>query len=405
MHPLDTRWRQPTSHATGEIVAEGVPGKHNRVLFAVPKSTLPQLQVVAFPGDAVECIAWHALAGATGVHPHAGGMLATLFERLQLLGGAYASAAILVVEPARVARTHHAMFEHLLPPPLTASGEPAEGYSGAGSSAAHLDGLLTSVHAHLQAVGYPSAPAVPLLVFGFSKGATVCNQLLFELATLDATKDRAAPGSAPAAGAGVLERIAEVHFLDAGLPCRGAHLTDPNIANAVGRATRLLGSASTELRGNGAIRPLVARSREGPERGHTHRRRIPVAQRSTSPTSPSRSTRTLAASPPSTRACTASPLRMHAEHPYADRMRCWACRPHRARSSDRTLCLLLLQVLHVSYPLRFTFSIIARSLSLHSGRQRELCVSHARRQRQLQFLEPATRVHANAEDEFRMYKL
>ncbi len=35
-----------------------------------------------------------------------------------------------------------------------------------------------------------------------------------------------------------IQRLGEVHFLDAGLNCRGAHLTDPQVMKSLGQAVR-----------------------------------------------------------------------------------------------------------------------------------------------------------------------
>ena len=65
-------------------------------------------------------------------------------------------------------------------------------------------------------------------MLAFSKGCVVLNQLLTELAHLP-------KGGAKDAGALLLGSLTEVHYLDAGLQCRGAHLTDPGVAAALGR--------------------------------------------------------------------------------------------------------------------------------------------------------------------------
>lgn len=83
------------------------------------------------------------------------------------------------------------------------------------------------------------------MAFGFSKGGIVCNQLLAELSAAplplategdhEGSVERASP---PSPASAVLQRLRDIHFLDAGLPCRGAHITDPKIVDALGRRAR-----------------------------------------------------------------------------------------------------------------------------------------------------------------------
>jgi len=241
-----------SSHAVGRVQIGAT-----IALYALPRAAPAALEVVAFPGDGVPFQLWPCLAGAKGNHPHSDGLLGALFGRLERAGAA--ATALLVVEPAGFSG-HHALFSQLLPQ-TTASGEPARGYDGGQRTASsHLALVFEAVAraAATEQVPPPSA-AAPLIAFGFSKGAVVVNQLLAELAhapdipSLPGTDGtgREHAGAGRAAGgqgsedaprpsehgcdsASVLSRLCEVHLLDAGLQCRGAHLTDPAVANALG---------------------------------------------------------------------------------------------------------------------------------------------------------------------------
>ena len=253
-------WRDNPSHYTGRIDAVGTLGRANTVLFAVPRSSAASLHIVAFPGDAVACSSWHALSGAHGDHAHSGGLLAVLRDRFHREGGIYQHSAIFVVEPARIARTRHSLFEHFLLLPLTATGEAAEGYSARGGAAAHLAALLECTYAHIAGAHtlQLSGATASVILCGFSKGAVVCNQLHYECASVAMNaREGSAPSARPPRGAAVtaaadevqtptqrvdmssadgrvlLNRIVEVHYLDAGLLSRGAFMTDPAIAEAL----------------------------------------------------------------------------------------------------------------------------------------------------------------------------
>lgn len=241
----------------GQLLAEGTSSRCNRVVYSIPASSPAQLQAIAFPGDAVHCDQWSALPNAKGTHPHSGGLLSALCDRFSRLGGVYANAAVFVVEPARLTRSHHALFEHLLTLPLTATGEPAEGYKGCGLCSAHLNALMLSTYAHIEAEHnvalLHAAAKLPLLLLGFSKGGAVCNQLLYELAAIGKRGNRAAPPSSASASQvsksglftaasgdssaspalQLLAQVREVHLLDAGLPSHGAYITDPAVAKAL----------------------------------------------------------------------------------------------------------------------------------------------------------------------------
>ena len=239
---VDTRAVRPpdaSQHHVGQLEAGG-----STVLFALPRSGVPTVEVVAFPGDAVPNSMWRPLPGAPGNHPHSGGLLSVLHTKLSQASpeGAAAQHALFVVEPSHLSSQGFALYESLLPA-TTASGEPAAGYDARGLPAARqLHGLLAAAWRASSADRAQPAVAPPLLACGFSKGGVVCNQLLTELAHWH--DEQPGPGQEAAGPAAeLLARLAAVHLLDAGLACRGAYLTDPAVAEALGRR-----SASSELR-------------------------------------------------------------------------------------------------------------------------------------------------------------
>jgi len=226
------------NHVVGAVDCAATAG---RVLFCVPKHVPPALEIVAFPGDGVPCPAWTSLAGVAGHHPHAGGLLGELHERLRREGGEFSRAAVFVIEPSRIVDIGYAVYDRFFKVALTACGEPATGYHGAepvaaSNVAAALDAAWARASQLDVAAKRPPA-STPLQVFGFSKGGIVCNQLLAELSAAppplatEGDAERMPPSSANA----VLQRLRDIHFLDAGLPCRGAHVTDPKIVDALGR--------------------------------------------------------------------------------------------------------------------------------------------------------------------------
>ena len=119
-----------------------------RVLYAVPHG-VPSIEAVAFPGDGVPYPSWPSLLGAIGHHPHSGGLLGTLHDRFQQEGGKFGSAALLVVEPSLGDTTPFAIYDLLLPFPLTASGEPTSRYDGSGlQTSTRLDAIFAAVYRH-----------------------------------------------------------------------------------------------------------------------------------------------------------------------------------------------------------------------------------------------------------------
>ena len=81
------------------------------------------------------------------------------------------------------------------------------------------------------------------LLFGFSKGGVVLNQLLSEIAFFEEQNERIVDQNTqeqlqskvlfPGSIRDLLKSIHEVHYIDVGLNCPGAYLTDKNILEKV----------------------------------------------------------------------------------------------------------------------------------------------------------------------------
>lgn len=225
-----------------------------RVLFCVPRFRTPSLLCVAFPGDNVPYNGWQPLPGALNArHLHGGGLLGAIHDRFRgEVGGAYADAAFFVVEPLCDHDIGYAKYSNLLPGTLTESGEVTSNYDGRSFHASTrlsecLDAALTEA-SRMGAAGTAAAVAqLPAILLGFSKGGVVLNQMLAELSALHAG---AREQGVPTADGGLLTRLVELHYLDAGVQGRGAHLTDPAIIDALGRRSGgTAGAPSISLHG------------------------------------------------------------------------------------------------------------------------------------------------------------
>jgi len=86
---------------------------------------------------------------------------------------------------------------------------------------------------------------LPLWLVGFSKAGTVLSQVLTEMAALedarrDATSVTEVAGACNDDAVRLLDSVRQVHYLDAGLNCHGAHMTDARHADSIAaRASRL----------------------------------------------------------------------------------------------------------------------------------------------------------------------
>ena len=219
-----------SSNLFKDRICGSVQSQASRILFCIPKPPLvASVDAIAFPGDGVEWPFWPTPVTGTAVtHPHSGGLLGMIHNRLKAGGGSFEPAAVFVVEP-RACVDRYAMYNNLLPVELTERGEPIGEYDGSSRTAAST--LAQLIEAAYKEAGVTPPDALPLLAFGFSKAGIVLNQLLAEAAgVVDGDDDD---------GSRLLGRLSAVHYLDAGLAREGgAHLTDEATIEALGRRPR-----------------------------------------------------------------------------------------------------------------------------------------------------------------------
>ena len=199
-----------------------------RFLYAIPRTARPRAEILAFPGDGVPWPRWPSLPGACGEHPHAGGLLGTIHDRFEREEDFSRGNTLIVVEPRLAQEQPFAIFDSLLPFPLTASGEPTRRYDGSNGpfTAVRIDRILSAAYG---AASVPEPTEKPALIaLGFSKGCIVLNEILAEAATAERAEDDDS----------CLSRLHCVHYLDGGSQSRGAYLTEPSIAEALGRLRR-----------------------------------------------------------------------------------------------------------------------------------------------------------------------
>lgn len=201
----------------------------SRVLYALHPA--PTMQVIAFPGDGVPWPGsppWSTLPNAKGLHAHAGTLLAVLHKRSQST-----PAAVFVVEPASTGPTCISYYTQFLPS-LTPLGEPTNGSYEVLGRKAWLE-LASVLSMAWEAAGQTQIPALPVHLVGFSKGAVVLNQLLAEMNTVPLAPAQGADQSEESEGLRLLRCLTQVHFVDAGVASKGAHLTEPHVIDAIGR--------------------------------------------------------------------------------------------------------------------------------------------------------------------------
>lgn len=151
----------------------------------------------------------------------------------------FPGSAVLVVKPDRMEGPFSCFDTFLVK--TTRSGEPL-GY----------DGKTFKASSHLQTILQESSclplleQGKPLVVVGFSKGGVVLTQLLHELALAEQQeqeqqkqehgeeKDKQqSPSPSSSTYSVTLSALRQLHYLDAGLACRGLHLTDPRVAQSL----------------------------------------------------------------------------------------------------------------------------------------------------------------------------
>ncbi len=132
----------------------------------------------------------------------------------------------------------------------SATGEPIRYAGGTFKAAGHLANLLAAASEgqSQQLLG------LPCQLVAFSKSGVVLNQILAEMAEMEASStsgaqlERPAPrgtapqastsGACPAPAHVALDGIDSIHYLDCGLAGRGVHLTDPKAAEMLGERAR-----------------------------------------------------------------------------------------------------------------------------------------------------------------------
>ena len=239
------------------VIAEGAHGV-NKLHVARSPARSPADRgggglVVAFPGDRIDS----AAVPPEVVRLQDPRLLAGLLARK------FPGRSVAVVTPSRL-EAGCACFDHFLEK-LTLTGEPL-GYHGAGFKASQqLVSLLRAAQLWPAADDADAAPPPAVAVVGFSKGGIVLNQvtapaacfqvrsyasstvarcaaaysfsnaaLLQLLAEVAALEESEAAGAAAPPSAPLLRALRQVHYLDAGLNCRGAYLTDPGVMRLLG---------------------------------------------------------------------------------------------------------------------------------------------------------------------------
>ena len=165
----------------------------------------------------------------------------------QLLAQRWPGHSVFLVQPSRH-EAGAACYDHFLRA-WTLTGEPL-GYGGPGFKASEQLWSLLAAAGEDGGTngGSAAASALPdVHAVGFSKGGVVLNQLLAEVASLQGLLEEraaaaAAGGAALAAAAPpplpasapLLAALRSLHYLDVGLNCRGAYLTDPQALQRVG---------------------------------------------------------------------------------------------------------------------------------------------------------------------------
>jgi len=129
----------------------------------------------------------------------------------------FPGSAVLVVKPDRMEGPFSCYDTFLVK--TTRSGEPL-GYDGKTFKASSQLQLILQESLGLTLL----EQGKPLVVVGFSKGGVVLTQLLYELAC---SEEHAHSSSL------ALSALRQLHYLDAGLACRGMYLTDTRIANSL----------------------------------------------------------------------------------------------------------------------------------------------------------------------------
>lgn len=106
--------------------------------------------------------------------------------------------------------------------------------------------LIEQTRENLHATTLLSAPFPKTIILGFSKGGTVVNQLVTEYAELISSPqsfDKKQVHMYPISKEDLLLSISEFHYIDVGLNCAGAYLTDLSVIKEIAQFL-LLNNAS-----------------------------------------------------------------------------------------------------------------------------------------------------------------
>ncbi|KAI0500719.1 hypothetical protein KFK09_018935 [Dendrobium nobile] len=141
-----------------------------------------------------------------------------------------------------------AVFREFVPS-VNSRGEPKhydpEGFPASKSIVAimanSIDQVKSSVLGYKDELAISEIPSPKTAVFGFSKGGTVINQIVAEFAHLNAIKilKSASPtleardGIFATSNGSFLHSISEFHYVDVGLNCHGAYLTDKTVIKEI----------------------------------------------------------------------------------------------------------------------------------------------------------------------------
>ncbi|KAK9826567.1 hypothetical protein WJX74_003334 [Apatococcus lobatus] len=204
-----------------QAVLKVLQGAHGFNKACIVQHSHPKAVAFFFPGDQIT---------AAGTSPQVMHLQEPKVQ-VTLMADKFLDCTVMGILPSRM-EAGSACYDHFLHK-TTQTGEPL-GYQGSSLKAC---AQLCSLRA---AAGLP--PELPTILIGFSKGGVVLNQVVAELAVWaserEAIKDAATPSAAASAPANLkqfFETIQELHYLDAGLNCRGAYPTDPEAVSHLGR--------------------------------------------------------------------------------------------------------------------------------------------------------------------------
>ncbi|KAJ4746512.1 hypothetical protein LUZ62_051066 [Rhynchospora pubera] len=207
-------------------------------LLLSPSKTLavPSINAIFFRGDRVEGTGDAVIERLSDSK----NLLDTMLSKFQ-----HSAVNAWVVE-ASTYNGAFAVYKEMIPS-VNSRGEP-KGYDPTGfpASSSIVSIISTSINqiqdqlsVNTLKESIPRASSSKTIILGFSKGGTVVNQLVTELAYLATRHTSNSPGTDvpqisdccmfPTSSEGFLNSISEFHYIDVGLNCSGAYLTDKSI--------------------------------------------------------------------------------------------------------------------------------------------------------------------------------